>query len=309
MGMIAVYQQVTPATLSRLLSKPALLEDFLFPDQDSYGVDGYGNLEVDVSKTGMCSWEEIHRRVQGLGGEAKLKGHTSVPLKSLEITRDTIRWREPGRAELQQRPHAAVAELRLVPPLRQRLVRVRHRVGEFAAGVVMVAVLLSAGYLRYQQTHGLPGWGLAALLLAFSGLVVLRSALAFAHERIVVVYRHRRSRSIARAKPEPMDIDKAWEPIEAALKGRGHGEAETALNAVRGGREIEGADLGFGPARYLDSEEVVAAASALSRISAKELADACSAELREYVALHFRNLQEHYADAAARGHAMILYFC
>ncbi len=58
MGMVAAYQQVAPATLAKLVTKPALLEEFLFPEPDSYGVNGYGDLSVDVSTAGMSSWED-----------------------------------------------------------------------------------------------------------------------------------------------------------------------------------------------------------------------------------------------------------
>ncbi len=57
MGMVAAYQQVAPATLAKLVAKPALLEEFLFPGEDSYAVNGYGDMTVDVSKAGMSAWD------------------------------------------------------------------------------------------------------------------------------------------------------------------------------------------------------------------------------------------------------------
>ena len=73
--------------------------------------------------------------------------------------------------------------------------------------------------------------------------------------------------------------------------------------------EIEGAEVGCGPARYLSAEEVAAVASAFSRVPVEAFAERCAPGLRDYVALHLRNLQSYYLDAAAHGHAMISYYC
>jgi hypothetical protein len=94
--MIAAFQRVPPATLDELVRAPALLEDYLFgEDDDSYTFDGYGDLSVDVSKARMGAWTEIHRRVQGLGGEMRLTNGTVVAVKAVEIERDVTRWRHP----------------------------------------------------------------------------------------------------------------------------------------------------------------------------------------------------------------------
>jgi len=230
-------------------------------------------------------------------------------VKDIRIARGATTWRDPDTTGPQQRAHTAIAALRLIPPLTQRLERVGHRVGEFAVSAVIAALLLSFLCLYLQETRGLPPWGLTALLLVVVGVIVLKAILSFGRERVVVAYRHRHSKSIGRSKPDPMDIDKAWEPIEAALERLDNDDAQAIREAVVGGREIKGADVGFGAASYFSAEEVAGVATSLSRMSAEALANACAPEVREYVASHLRNLQTYFRDAAAHGHAMIRYFC
>src|SRR5512138_1606964 len=136
MGMVAVYQQVAPETLAKLVARPALIEDFLFPDQDSYGVNAYGDLSVDVSRQGMSSWQEIRQRVRGLDGEVRLEDGSTVALRSVDVTPEVTLWRDPRTAEPQQRAHAEISALRLLPPLPRRLARVWHRSGEFAVSAM-----------------------------------------------------------------------------------------------------------------------------------------------------------------------------
>jgi len=163
--------------------------------------------------------------------------------------------------------------------------------------------------LRLQNTYGLPSWSVAALILALSGVLLWRTIAALRRERVVVTYKHRRPKPPAQARPEPIDIDKAWEPIEAVLKRLDREEAHALREAIWGGHEIEESDNGYGPARYSTAEEVAAIASAMSRLSAEAIGEHCEPSQREYVVSHFRNLQSYYRDAAADGHAMIRYYC
>jgi len=309
MGMVAAFQQVHPATLSELVRKPALLEEFLFPGDDSYAFDGYGDVTVDISKSRMAAWEEIRRRVLGLSGEVKLADGTSVRVSRIEIERDVTKWRQPETGAPEDRAHAKIASLRLMPPLSQRLYRAMHRVSEFTVPIVFLALLLSFVCLYLQKRFGLPPWSSAVMMVAIV-VVVLGKALAmFWRERLVVTYRHRRSKAISRSKPEPMDIDKAWERIEAALPLVGGAEAEAVRKAISSGRDIEGSEVGYGPASYLTAEEVADVASSLSQVSAKAFAEKCDQGSREYVASHLGNLQSYFRDAAEHGHAMIRYYC
>lgn len=309
MGMVATFQQVAPATLSELIGKPALLEEFLFPGDDSYTFDGYGDLTVDISKSSMGAWEEMRRRVLDLSGEVKLADGTTARVSRIEIERDVTKWLEPETGAPEERAHAKIASLRLMPPLRQRLYRAKQRVADFTVSTLFLALLLSFVCLHLQKEYGLPPWSWAALMVMIVGVILGKAVAIFRRERIVVTYRHRRSKAIRRSKPEPMDIDKAWERIEAALPRVGREEAEAVRKAISSGREIEGSEVGYGPASYLTAEEVADVASLLSQVSAEAFAEKCDQGLREYVASHLRDLQSYFADAAEHGHAMIRYYC
>ena len=127
--------------------------------------------------------------------------------------------------------------------------------------------------------------------------------------------------------PDPekhLDIDKSWHAIHYVLNGSTwEGEGPLAL-AVLGGEEIE-EDIGYGPARYLDTDQVKAVAASLSFISAQEfsakfnLAALDAAEIYpqgwndtgpealEYVMHHYSLLSSFYRAAAERGDAMLTY--
>jgi len=309
MGMVATFQQVAPATLTELIGKPALLEEFLFPGEDSYAFNGYGDLTVDISKSSMAAWEEIRRRALGLSGEVKLADGTTARVSRIEIERDVTKWRRPETGAPEERAHAKVTSLRLRPPLGQRLYRAMHRVGEFTVPTLFLALLLSFVCLHLQKKYGLPPWSLAALMVAVVVVILGKAVAIFRRERLVVTFRHRHSKAISRSKPEPMDIDKAWERIEAALPRVGREEAEVVRKAISSGREIEGSEVGYGPASYLTAEQVADVAASLSQVSADAFAEKCDHDLREYVASHLRNLQSYFRDAAQHGHAMIRYYC
>ncbi len=310
MGMVAAFQRVPAATLDGLVRAPDRLEDYLFPrDEDSYTFNGYGDLQVDVSKSQMAAWSEIHRRVQGLGGELMPVNGAPVLVKAIEIAPDVTNWLHPQSGEREQRAHSAIASLRLTPPIGQRLSRIKVRLGDVTLSAILGALLLSYLGLRLQNTYGLPSWSVAAMILALSGVLLWRTIAALRRERVVVTYKHRRPKPEGHAKPEPIDIDKAWEPIEAVLARLDGEEAHALREAISGGHEIEESGIGHGPASYSTAEEVARIASSLSRLSAEAIGDECEPGLREYVVSHFRNLQGYYRDAAADGHAMIRYYC
>lgn len=308
MGVVAAFQRVLPATLDELVRAPDLLEEFLFPgDEDSYTFDGYGDLQVDVSQSQMAAWNEIHCRVQGLGGELRLANGAWVLVQAVEIERDVTRWLDPETGEREQRAHSGVASLRLTPHIAQRLYRTKTRLGDFTTSAALGALLLSFLCLQLQKTYLLPSWSWAAMMLALSGVVLWRTIAVFRRERVVVTYKHRRSKPKGQAKPEPIDIDKAWEPIEAAMARFGREEALAVREAISGGHEIGETEVGYGPASYSTAEEVARIAAALSRLSPEAIGDTCEPGLRDYVVSHFRNLQGYYRDAADNGHAMIRY--
>ena len=96
------------------------------------------------------------------------------------------------------------------------------------------------------------------------------------------------------------------------------------MNAVLGGEEIGDVDVGYGPARFLEPEEVRALANALSNISSAELIEQFDpralneAEIypqgwrgerheREYIVGNYQRLVEFLQIAADAGDAVIEY--
>jgi hypothetical protein len=119
---------------------------------------------------------------------------------------------------------------------------------------------------------------------------------------------------------EGLRLEKSWHSLHYLLTGSAGAAAPPLGNAVLGGTPI-GGDLGYGPARVLDSEQVREVASALAGLSMDDLARrfdlramsaakvyACDDEDELELAQHyFEHLVRYYADAAARGNAMLLY--
>ena len=117
-----------------------------------------------------------------------------------------------------------------------------------------------------------------------------------------------------------LDVDKAWHGIHFLLTGSAW-EGEPPLSmAVLGGTEI-GEDCGYGPARYLTTEEVKAVSAALQEISPDDLIERQSpaamraAELYssdgspddlEYIQTYYDSLRQFYFEAACRGDAVLL---
>ncbi len=121
-----------------------------------------------------------------------------------------------------------------------------------------------------------------------------------------------------------LDIDKAWHIIHFLLTGTTYEGQWPLVAVVMGGTEISDEDVGYGPARYLDGDDLAEVAAALDSVSADELwsrfdVDAvCQAEIypqawtgdsgdRDYVTTHYRELQDFLRKAAGSGDAVILY--
>jgi hypothetical protein len=121
-----------------------------------------------------------------------------------------------------------------------------------------------------------------------------------------------------------VDIDKSWAAIHFMLTGSQWEGAEPERLPVLGGTEI-GADIGYGPARYLTPEQVVAAHGVLDSLPAAELkkrfipakleaADVYPSGIWleegmdgfEYIEHWYEQLRLFYAAAAKHGNAVLL---
>lgn len=121
-----------------------------------------------------------------------------------------------------------------------------------------------------------------------------------------------------------LDVDKAWHAIHYTLNGKAW-EGEPPLGwTVVGGTEI-GEDVGYGPARYLTTDQVKAVAEALSTIDAEEFSTRFDpkalgaaeiypeiwgrddSEGLEFVLNYYNELRTFYLAAAERGDAALLY--
>ncbi|KON88032.1 hypothetical protein AF332_15215 [Sporosarcina globispora] len=122
------------------------------------------------------------------------------------------------------------------------------------------------------------------------------------------------------------DIDKAWHGIYYLLTGIAdleHPIESTLGLAIFGGTEIS-EDLGYGPLRYLESEEVKEITTALESVSIRDFAsrynvkdinkydiyplDAQWAEEdKEYLIENFESLVEFYRITAKQEEAMLLF--
>lgn len=121
------------------------------------------------------------------------------------------------------------------------------------------------------------------------------------------------------------EVDKAWHGIHYLLAGDADFVDTPAGWAVMGGREI-GEDMGYGPARWLDPEQVRRVAAALPDVEAFSARYAPEAlarngvypdviwlrdgdEAREYLVENYAPLLAFYRDAAARGDGVFLWLC
>lgn len=120
-----------------------------------------------------------------------------------------------------------------------------------------------------------------------------------------------------------IDVDKAWQGIHYLLTGTAdQGDAPRSL-AVFGGAEF-GPEVGIGPARFLTPQQVRDVSAALADFSEAELRANFNpqdmqargvypeviwvrdgVQALDYVLENFRPLAEFYADAAARGDAVL----
>lgn len=117
-----------------------------------------------------------------------------------------------------------------------------------------------------------------------------------------------------------LSLEKSWHSLHYLLTGSAQ-EVDSPLgNAILGGEEI-GPDLGYGPARFLDTKQVQEVSSTLNKVSSDDLARrfdlkammaakvyACADDEELELAQHyFEHLVKYYAEAAKRGDAMLLY--
>ena len=117
-----------------------------------------------------------------------------------------------------------------------------------------------------------------------------------------------------------LTLEKSWHCLHYLLTGSA-GESNSVLGkAILGGKEI-GPDVGYGPVRYLEPNEVKLVAKTLKKVSKKDLAArfdlkamkaakvyACRNESDlELAQNYFAELCSQYEQAAERGAAMLLY--
>lgn len=121
---------------------------------------------------------------------------------------------------------------------------------------------------------------------------------------------------------DSLDIDKAWHGIHFLLNDNVWG-GEEPLKLVIMGREEIGEDIGYGPARYLTSEDVKTISGALSHLSIEEMKSRFDADKMikediypfiweeeyalEYLMEYYQALLSYYNDAANKGNAMLVY--
>ncbi len=123
--------------------------------------------------------------------------------------------------------------------------------------------------------------------------------------------------------PNYIDLDKAWHGIHYLLTGESDGGKQPESLAIFGGKEF-GPEVGYGPARFLTSDQVRSVASALAGITPEDLAQRFNPKDMEakeiypeiiwvrdgkdaldYAIENYEQLQTFYKDAADRGDAVI----
>jgi hypothetical protein len=119
---------------------------------------------------------------------------------------------------------------------------------------------------------------------------------------------------------EGLSLEKSWHSLHYLLTGTAEEAPAPLGNAILGGVPI-GDDLGYGPARFLTPDQVHEVAAALSKVTREELVrrfdlDAMSAaniyacadeDELERAQHYFSKLARYFADATARGDAMLLW--
>ena len=122
-----------------------------------------------------------------------------------------------------------------------------------------------------------------------------------------------------------MDVDKAWHCIHFMLTGSAEGGPEPLAGAFFGGEEA-GEDMGYGPARFMQPQQVRAISAALLAINVESskarydpsalaaadvyLANMCvrdGDEALEYLVDNYHGLVELYRETAERGDGTVLW--
>jgi hypothetical protein len=120
-----------------------------------------------------------------------------------------------------------------------------------------------------------------------------------------------------------LDVDKAWQGIHFLLTGEAWGGTPPLSMAVLGGTEF-GGDVGYGPAHYLTSSQVLEVAQAFMKVSRSELTKRFSPaamseaaiypeiwdegeEALDYLLGYYDSLVLFYQEAASRGDAVLQY--
>lgn len=127
------------------------------------------------------------------------------------------------------------------------------------------------------------------------------------------------------ATPSPkggasISLDKAWHGVHYLLCGKAEPGTDLASQAVMGGTEV-GDDLGYGPARYFEADEVAAIARELSRPNLEaEMMARWDRDKMVQLGIYpagfepdddkwlmdaFRNLRQFYVDASAAKMAVV----
>ena len=128
--------------------------------------------------------------------------------------------------------------------------------------------------------------------------------------------------------PALVDIDKTWDGIVFLLTGNALSEGAHQHPLARvlfsGQLVDEDQDLGYGPAHYLQPDEVAELQPQLAALTATELQSRFNpakmtelgiypgiwdegAEAFDYLLQGFTTVQEHYAEAAQRGEGMVTF--
>lgn len=130
------------------------------------------------------------------------------------------------------------------------------------------------------------------------------------------------NQQVARRRPKGAGLDKSWHCLHFVLAGHPTESGDSAAGmSILGGTEIpdRAQGMGYGPARYLTAEQVKAASEALQQFPIEERsrefnqnqAEAaqiyCPNFTPEELQHYFQVLQSYYQEAAAKGHAMLLW--
>ena len=127
-----------------------------------------------------------------------------------------------------------------------------------------------------------------------------------------------------RSESAHLDIDKSWHAIHFLLNDSQWEGTYPLVCVVMGGECIGEEDVGYGPARYLTSQQVKEVANAMDQITERQLLDKFDAELmnreeiypqgwcdsqeeRDYIGQYYSSLGKFFRSAADAGDAMIVY--